>query len=578
VPGNLREVNPRSPALGVFLAGLAAIGCGGGRAGSDAAPDGADASGGDADEAGDDADATDASPKAPPMASAESRLVVPGDVTLVGRGQDSCTNQPDAQGDRWCAFARPAGKYNELWVIDVTKVVAGAAVTCDGTDASCVRVTSRLYESRDRGFSDSGFNGDTLIYGETPYPGDATGAFVGVLSAWRPGWTAGRALTSNMGLFCLGQARSDAALCFENRVGDGLVANLTVDLLGGHLSSVEAAGLPKLTTLLLAAITDAPGAPARFGFELSPDGRHVAWSTRTAADPVETLRVLQLESKLDAIVVAKDVSQWAISPDGAAWYWLAAYNYDFAGAPAGTLQTATFPWGGSNATTLATGVGDFAPVGPSGLWFRADVAAQVGTLRWMADRAAPAAVTTVDTKVLGVLDHARDGSRFLYAKAFAPVRPPPDTTLPALTLVDLHAGAAAGGAPCAVVDAPEALHAAISPAGDVVVWERYEAATGERRTFATTVSTCASAPFATRLANLLPAGDAGYLYVDDDEGAGEGTLRYAGIVNGTLVARTPPIQTRAGLVFAPLHPALSAAAYTVRAGTPADGLYLWAGP
>jgi len=48
-------------------------------------------------------------------------------------------------------------------------------------------------------------------------------------------------------------------------------------------------------------------------------------------------------------------------------------------------------------------------------------------------------------------------------------------------------------------------------------------------------------------------------------------LRYARIVNGSLVTGTP-IQTRAASVFAPLS--ASAVIYTVATGTAADGLYV----
>lgn len=571
-------------ALALVLLGLVGSGCGSGAQRADAAS-GSDADGGDAADAveavdGETGDASDAAPKPAPVASAGSRLVVAGDATLVGRGLDACTNAPSPSADRWCAFGRAAGDYSELWVIDVTKAAAGTPVVCDGTDTSCLRLSSRLYKNRERGFADSGFNGDTLIYAEYRFPGAATGAFVGVLSAWRPGWTAGRALTSDSGLYCVGHARSDAAMCFENRMGDGTTQDVTVDLLAGHVSPSSSGGapaqpLPKMDTLLLVSTTDAPGAPTRVQFDLSPDGEYVAWSTRTAAEAVETLRAYRLGTKSEAAVVAKDVTQWAMSPDGAAWYWLAGYNHDVTGAPAGTLQTAEFPAGGG-ATTLATNVGDYAAVGARSLWLRTDVTQQVGTLRWMADRLAPAGAATVDTGVLAVLDHTRDGSRFLYAKSFVPIRPPPDTFAAALDALDLYVGTSSGDAPCTVSASPESLNAAIAPAGDVVVWDQYDVATGAASGFATTVASCAAAPFATRLAKLLPAGDAAYVYLEDaDVASGEGTLRYAEVVNGALAAGTPPIQTRAAMVFAPLQPALAAVAYTVNTGTPGDGLYLY---
>jgi hypothetical protein len=559
------------------LVALGALACsGGGRPKDAGAPaDALDAAGvGDApgpSDTSDAGDALDATPKPPPVASVDSRLVVPGDATLVGHGADSCTNAPGATGDRWCAFARPDGSVFELWVLNVTKAAMGAAIVCDGSDPSCLRLSQRLFKSRAAGYSDAGFNGDTLIYGETLDSGVSGTPFVGTLYGWRPGLPAGRALTSDVGIACVGHARSEAVLCFENRLGDGLVEDLTVDLLAGQLGSVAADGLPKMDTLVLTSTTDAPGAPLRAGFDLSPDGSTVAWSTRTKADPVETLHAAAIAGTGAPLVVARDVSRWAIAPDGAAWDWLAGYNYDVTGAPAGTLQTAPFPMG--TATPLASGVGDFGDV-DAGLWLRTDVAAEVGTLRWMPDRRSPDVVTTVDTKVLAVLDHAGDGASFLYAKTFVPTRPAPQaTTTVTPQLVDLTVGAPGTGPGCVVSATAVALNAAFAPRGDVVVWERYDMATGTSQGLATTLSSCATATFATRLGGLVPAPEAGYLFLDDaDPASGEGTLRYARVVNGGFIVADAPLQTRAAPVFAPLPG--SVVAYTVATGTTADGLYV----
>jgi hypothetical protein len=392
--------------------------------------------------------------------------------------------------------------------------------------------------------------------------------------AWRPGWAAGRALTSAQGVYCAGHAASDAALCFENRDGDGTLHDLTVELHAGRLTSPDGPTLPKVDTIILAAAGDPPGAPARSQWDLAPDGSYVAWSTRAAGDPTEVLHAQSLTDGAAPLVVARDVSQWAISPDGLAWYWLATYDYDVTGAPAGTLQAAAFP-DGSAATTLVPAVGDFGVVGDKGLWLRTDVAAQVGTLRFMPDRAAPDALATVDTKVLTVLDHARDGSRFLYAKTYAPLRPAPGaTTSP--DLLDLYVGSSGGDAPCAITTTPAALQATLAPAGSPALWELYDPASGQGQGLVTTVAMCATAPFATRLGNLLPAGDDGYVYGDDvDETAPEATLRYARVVDGALAAATQ-IQTRAAPVFAPLALGRPAVVYTVATGTAADGLYVYA--
>ena len=254
--------------------------------------------------------------------------------------------------------------------------------------------------------------------------------------------------------------------------------DLTIDVHAGRLSAAAGPVLPKLDTLLLVRGCDDPviprGAPvSRTQVDLAPDGAYAAWSTRAPMDAVETLHAQKLADGAAPFVVASDVSQWAMSPDGLAWYWLAGYNYDVTGAPAGTLQAAVFP-DGSHATTLEDAVGDFSVVNDKGLWFRGAVAAEVGTLRWLADRDAPATAATVDTKVLTVLDEARDGARFLYAKSFTPVRPAAATAAD-LDVVDLYVGSAVGGAPCVITTTPTAsprCTPTIALGGGVVVWDR----------------------------------------------------------------------------------------------------------
>src|SRR5262245_52894926 len=44
----------------------------------------------------------------PPTMGVGSRMIVPGPLLLVGSGQNSCTNQAPAGGDRWCAVAMPS--------------------------------------------------------------------------------------------------------------------------------------------------------------------------------------------------------------------------------------------------------------------------------------------------------------------------------------------------------------------------------------------------------------------------------------------------------------------------------------
>ncbi|HVU51317.1 MAG TPA: hypothetical protein VHL80_11555, partial [Polyangia bacterium] len=523
--------------------------------------------------------AGDLAPRPLPVASPASRLLVPGPAALVGAGPDSCTNAPGAAGDRWCAFTRPASAlgFNELWVLDATATLGGAAFACDGSDARCLRLSTALFEDTTVGFARTGFSGDTLVYAETTEGGTSSG-FVGAFLAWRPGWAAGRAISSQTGVACVGHATSDAALCFDSSLGDGTTTPLTVDLHAGRLSSASGPPLPRVDTLLLAAPSDAVGATPRFQYGFSPDGAYVAWSTRpvSAPDGEETLSLRKLEDGAPSVVVAGDVSQWAISPDGRAWAWLAGYNYDVAGAPSGVLRAAQFP-GGAGATTLAPDVGQFAFAPAGGLWLRSGVRAQTGSLLWMPDLTAPAGATAVDTDVLAVLDESADGATFLYAKSFATLSPAtttaPGTTAP-FDVVDLHA-ATAGGAPCALAETPSALGAALLPPGRQAVWSRFDPATGAEQGVATMLSSCTSTPFANGLRKMTVAGDLGLVYLDDaDPAADEATLRYDPFMYGALQPAGTPIQTRAASVYAALAPALPAVVYTVATGTAADGLYV----
>ena len=125
---------------------------------------------------------------------------------LVGNGPDACTHQTPASsnGDRWCAFTfgpNPTG-VGELWVLDVTRAARGDFPACDGTDPGCLRLTTKV-SLRYATF----FDGDTLFYG-TDSTAPVGQDFLGRIFAWRPGWSAGRQVSSDAGFTCIGNAHS----------------------------------------------------------------------------------------------------------------------------------------------------------------------------------------------------------------------------------------------------------------------------------------------------------------------------------------------------------------------------------
>src|SRR5205085_12683758 len=111
----------------------------------------------------------------------------------------------------WCAFSRPlpgaspGGTTGELWVLNVSKALAGTVPICDGSSADCVRLTAALWTGTavygDSHPSAHRFEGDTLIFhaGATPGPHDP---YQGPIWAWRPGWKQPRQLTGPRGLLC----------------------------------------------------------------------------------------------------------------------------------------------------------------------------------------------------------------------------------------------------------------------------------------------------------------------------------------------------------------------------------------
>ncbi|HTA21309.1 MAG TPA: hypothetical protein VK989_18585, partial [Polyangia bacterium] len=500
-----------------------------------------------------------------------NKLAVAGVVQLAGSGPDTCTNQVPATTDRWCAFAKPAATLGnfELWVIDVTKVAANVTVKCDTTDANCLRLSTGLYSDPTNGFRVEGFDGDTLTYSEIPTL--SANGFIGAVSAWRPGWTAGRRLTSNAGVTCSGHRAASAAICIENPVTDAN-QNTTAELHAGLLDTQTGGTLPLVDTLLVFATTDANGVQ-KWNAKLTPDGASIAWSTRATASGTEDLKVQKIGDDASRVSVASDVSQWIVTKDSAEWLWLGGYNYDQGGAPSGTLQSAAFP-AGTGVQTIAAAVGDFNEAGPQGVLYRSNVSTNAGKLVLAPDRDAPGTTTTLDQGVFFVFEVSQDGTRATYTKDVQSL----DAGTSTVPIFDLWLATAGAAAPCALTAtatgflAPQFLSAA-----DMTAWGRFNMLTGEVEGVYTTSADCVTRSFASDVFSWTPIGDEGYVFLDTlspDPNVNEATLRYAKVANGLLPSTGTSIQARAGLAFATLLPSLSAVVYTVETGAAGDGLYV----
>ncbi len=515
----------------------------------------------------------------PPMAATTSKLLVPGNAVLIGSGADSCTNQDPAPGDRWCAFTRPGTTlgFNDLWVINVTKAAAvaatpgAAAIKCDTSDPSCLRLSTGLYEDLELGFRLHGFDGDTLIYYEEP--SHSADGFVGNVRAWRPTWTAGRKLTSESGVVCAGHKKSAAALCFENVFTDAAQTVRTADFHAGMLTDQSGGLLPKVDTLLIDAKDDLAGV-RKWRADLSPDGKRVAWSSRADAAGPEILKVQTLGDDASRKTVAEDVSVWSVTADGTSWLWLRKYNYNQDGAPSGTLESAPFP-DGTGAKVLAASVGDYTDVGTKGVLYRSKVLMDAGDLILMPDRDVPATIAMLDQGVLFVFDQSKDGTRAVYTKNAESI----SAGFSSAPVFDLYIAANDGKRPCTLAATPIGFLPPdfLGPSGDYAAWGRLNSTTGEVEGMYTTLSTCATKKFASEIFSWTAIGSEGYVFLDElslDPDLNEATLRYSKLENGALPSAGTKIQTRAQFTYAALLPTLAAVVYNVSSGQGGDGLYI----
>jgi hypothetical protein len=307
-------------------------------------------------------------PRVPADPGLTHRLVE-GPAVLVG-GDAGCSHDATATGDRWCAFSRAAGATTELWVIDVTRAAGGAAIACDGSSPSCLRLTSNLWTGEPL-FGPSHptahrFEGDTLLFHADGALGPGK-VYQGVVWAWRPGWSAARAITGPHALLCSGEHRTTAVLCFDEALvestGPGFFDRpilRELDLTAGIV--VESTGrLPVVTRVRNA---DGDGA---WRTRFSQDGATLAFSNVATAGATEALSVIRTADagKAPPTMVLPDVAEWEIAHDGAKLYYLTGYDRARGDRASGTLSLADFP-SGANATPLVNSVRSFDLLGAAG--------------------------------------------------------------------------------------------------------------------------------------------------------------------------------------------------------------------
>jgi hypothetical protein len=269
---------------------------------------------------------------------------------LVSNGKAACTHQTPASGDghRWCAFTLgPATNgLADLWVMDVTRAATGDVPVCDGTNAGCLHLTDKVV-TRSATF----FEGDTLLYGTDSIAG-AAADFMGRIFAWRPGWTAGRQISSDAGFTCIGNQHAAAVACLGDPNGDPAKRD-SANVSAGYLVDGATGPLPSFGRWPLRNDNDTAW---QAGF--SPDGSFFVLSD---ADTIGSKRTLRLSPT--AIVGAaapmlalEDVTSWQISNDGQKIYFVRGNSQH------PDLYVADFP-SGANPQVLETSIHAFWLVG-----------------------------------------------------------------------------------------------------------------------------------------------------------------------------------------------------------------------
>jgi hypothetical protein len=427
---------------------------------------------------------------------------------LVGNGPDACTHQtpPSGNGDRWCAFTfglDPSG-VGELWVLDVTRAAKGDFPTCDGTDAGCLRLTTKV-SLRDATF----FDGDTLFYG-TDSTAPVGQDFLGRIFAWRPGWSAGRQVSSDAGFTCIGNAHSTAAACLDDPSGVPTMRD-SANVRAGYLADETGGPLPTFGRYPLR--NDNYTA---WQAELSPDGTVFVLSDADTIGAKQTLRL----SPTSAIGVApptlalNDVASWQISNDGKRIYFMRGPNQQ------PDLYVADFP-SGANVTLIETGVKAFIFIGSH----PADRAVEIakirpigGAVELLSDPSTPTpktiftyddflngAVVSPDLRYTTWLNDNFQGVVFRNSD---------------LSTCRINAGTG-----------QEVYEPSYLASAGLMFWkEPHDAPDADRDAFYARPDLCADKTrFARSVDRITPIGDRGLVYVDELDQVGRGTLKYIAV-------------------------------------------------
>jgi len=490
--------------------------------------------------------AADAEPAPPgPAAIGRGVRVFSGTAATLSSSR-SCTAAQGEKSDRWCAFVGLSSEFeHNLFVVNVSAVVAGVPVSCDAPDPNCLLLTNHVSGST-QDLHPTFFGGDTLVYYDislTPW-------------VWRPGWDAGRLLASGGDthdmLLCTPAPDGTAVACLAMPFDRPDLSIVLAELYAGAADGVSEPLLEHVDTVIAATSADTDQVH-RFGFGAYFDG-YFAWSSRETAEGEELLNLSHVDAPASGAMVAADVHKWQPSANGKSWSWLRAVN----SFGVGTLQTAPFP-SGEPATDLLDGVFAFDANRNGSLVALTHENHAVSILDPVG---APGQQVLLDDEARRLVS-VSDQGHVAYAKGFV-----------SRGLADLAVSSLDGKHACVLEESSTVLLSSVyfSPAGKSAIWARQTPEGFD--SYHSRLADCGTETIATGVVMLAWLDASHAVFIDDfDQERTTGSLRVQRIGRNDMLHPDPPtlIAEHAGTI-ATLGPGLLL--YVVQAGTEDDGAYV----
>lgn len=482
--------------------------------------------------------ATPASPLGP-VGEGRGVRVFSGQAVMLPDGPP-CTAEEGAEGDRWCGFlATSSTGRDDLYVVNVSAVLAGVPVACGEADPNCLLLAQEVVAN---GNSSRWiyFGGDTLVYYDATL----------VPRIWRPGMESGRMLAelpeSADIVSCAPAGRGMAIACLEIPDVQEDAGVFTAEL---HVGTADAESEPLLAPIdhVILGNNSTFAGVKRFNSSFPTDG-YIAWSSPEDTESPDVLKLARADDLESTVTVTSDIQAWGVSPDASRWHWV---------TPDGVLQTAPFP-DGSQTTDLLSDVRDYG-VSQSGSLVAMTTGAEL--LSIPDPVGAPDGQLLLDQGVQELLGLSA-GNYIAYAKHVLNKK-----------TFDLFVTNLDGSAACTVEETVKVPFSSLSLAsgGAALLWARstpdgYDA-------FLTNLAECSTAPVAPNVAVLGWLDDQTILFVDDfDSATSSGSLRFRRATpEGTVERGAPRLIAEHVSTNATTGSTLL---YTVKAGSEEDGVYV----